>query len=300
MNAYLLTVLIFLPLLLGCAVLAVPAARAHQAKTLALATALLTLVVGVLAWVRMDTSGGMQLVHKARWLPFIGVDYHVGLDGISLFLVLLGALFPLLAMLYAWHQDLPNAGRLFGLILIFESGVLGTVLSLNLFQFYFFWELMLVPMYFMIGLWGGAGRIKAVTRFVLYTMAGSLVLLLSILYLGVQHQALTGTWSFEISVLAQLALPATPLVDLLFLGFALAFLVKVPLFPLHTWLPDTYTEAPPVVTFLLAGVMAKMGVYGLIRIPGQLFPDAMLRWAPVLSLLAVIGIVYGAILALGQ
>lgn len=300
MSTYLLTILIFLPLLAGFGILAIPEARAQQAKIAAIAVAVLTLLLSISAWAQLKAEGGMQLAQKWLWLPSMGIEFSVGIDGISLFLVLLGALFTLLAMFYGWQQITRSAGRFYGLLLIFEAGVMGTLLSLNLFQFYLFWELMLIPMYFLVGIWGGENRIRAVTRFVIFTMAGSLVLLLSILYLGVQHQAATGTWSLDIATLAQLKMPQTPLVDLLFFGFALAFLIKIPVFPLHTWLPDTYTEAPPVVTFLLSGVMAKMGVYGFIRIPGTLFADSLERWAPVLSALAVIGILYGALLALGQ
>lgn len=299
MSGLLLSLLIFFPLLAGVIVLALPEARASLAKGLAVGSAALTLLLSLATWAKMQPNGGLQLVQKLPWIPFAGVEYHVGVDGISLFLLVLSALFALLAMLYSWQQELPKAGRFFGLILLFTGGVHGTLLSLNLIQFYFFWELMLVPMFFLVGIWGGPNRIKAVTRFVIYTMAGSLALLLSIIYLGVQQQA-HDKLSFDLTVLSQLQLPATPLVDLLFFGFALAFLIKMPLFPLHTWLPDTYTEAPPAVTFLLSGVMAKMGVYGLIRIPGMIFPDAMARWSPVLSALAIVGIIYAAILALGQ
>lgn len=300
MNSFLLTLLIFVPLVVGLGVLLLPESRAQLAKGLSLGATVLSLLMAIGAWAQMQPGGGMQLVQKFTWLPFIGVEYQVGVDGISLFLLVLSPLFALLAMLYSWQQELPQAGRFYGLMLIFTAGIHGTLVSLNLFQFYFFWELMLVPMYFLVGIWGGPNRIRAVTRFVIFTMAGSLALLLSTIYLGVQQYSLSGKWTFDIATLSQLHLPQTPLVDLLFFGFCLAFLIKLPLFPLHTWLPDTYTEAPPAVTFLLSGVMAKMGVYGLIRIPGMLFHDAMLRWSPVLSALAIAGIVYGAILALGQ
>ncbi|MGV3525582.1 MAG: complex I subunit 4 family protein [Candidatus Sericytochromatia bacterium] len=300
MNALLLSILIFLPLLLGLVLLCVPERYAHAAKSVALATAILTLALAAYIWSQVGLQAGLQLVQQVPWVPFLGIDYHVGIDGISLMLVMLTTVFTLIAMLYAWQQPLNAPGRLFALFLVLESGLLGTVLAVNLLVFYLFWELMLIPMFFLIGIWGGPERTRAVTKFVIYTMAGSLVLLLSILYLGVQYQSLTGNWSFDLNVLQQVQMPDTPLVDLLFFGFALAFLIKIPLFPLHTWLPDTYTQAPPVVTFLLSGVMAKMGVYGLLRITMPLFPGAAERWAPMLSVLAIIGIIYGAILALGQ
>lgn len=299
MSAYLLNLIIFLPLAVGLVLLALPA-KLGLHRQIALGTAALTLLGSLAVWQASNPeASGLQLVTQLAWIPFLGIDYHIGVDGISLFLVVLTSLFTLLAMLYSWSLE-QQPGRFFALLLILESGLLGTVLAANLFLFYVFWELMLLPMFFLIGIWGGQQRIKAVLKFVIYTMAGSLVLLLSILYLGTQYHAQTGQWSFEIAVLTQLQLPPTPIVDLLFVGFALAFLIKVPVFPLHTWLPDTYCEAPPVVTFMLSGVMAKMGVYGLLRITLPLFPDSLARLGPVLSLLAIAGIIYGAILALGQ
>lgn len=301
MNAYLLSLLIFIPLFSGAILVSLPRRLAHQAKSAALAIASLEFLLSLWVWVQVQPQGGYQLVQKLNWIPFMNIHYHVGVDGISLFLVLLSTLFTLLALVYAWHQIESNAGRFFGLVLLLEAGLLGTVLALDLIVFYLFWELMLIPMFFLIGIWGnGAQRIRTVTKFVIYTMSGSLLLLLSILFLGAAYRNQMGSWSFDITILTQLQLPVTPMVDLLFWGFALAFLIKIPLFPLHTWLPDTYTESPPVVTFLLSGVMAKMGVYGLLRITIPLFPGAMERWSGFLSVLAVISIIYGAILALGQ
>lgn len=300
MNAYLLSLLIFIPLFTGAILVTLPRRLTHIAKAAALFIASLEFVLSLWLWVQVQPQGGYQLVQKLSWIPFLNIHYHVGVDGISLFLVLLSSLFTLLALVYAWHQIENNAGRFFGLVLLLEAGLLGTVLALDLVVFYLFWELMLIPMFFLIGIWGGAQRIRTVTKFVIYTMSGSLVLLLSILFLGAAYRSQMGAWSFDLTVLTQLQLPVTPMVDLLFWGFALAFLIKLPIFPLHTWLPDTYTEAPPVVTFLLSGVMAKMGVYGLLRITIPLFPGAMERWSSLLSFLAIIGIIYGAIVALGQ
>lgn len=300
MNHFILSLLIGLPLLLGALLLAVPQRFEKGVKSLALAAALLNFGLSLWAWGQMTPQEGYQLVQKVSWIGFLGIDYHVGVDGISLFLVLLTTLFTVLAMFFAWNSIQRSAGSFFALLLVLEAGLLGTVLAVNLFVFYVFWELMLLPMFFLIGIWGGAKRIAAVTKFVVYTMLGSLVLLLSIIYLGVQYQGQTGQWSFDLTVLSQLNLPSSPMVDLLFWGFALAFLIKLPVFPLHTWLPDTYTEAPAVVTFMLSGVMAKMGVYGLLRIAIPLFPDSLQHWNTVLSAMAVIGVLYGALLALGQ
>lgn len=301
-----LSILIFLPLLAGALILALPERFAQQVRPLALGTATANLALALWTWMQMAPQGAMQWVQKLDWVPQWGIAYHIGVDGISIFLVLLTTLFSLLAMIYALHNGPAHqVGRFYGLILVLSSGMLGTVLSLNLVLFYLFWELMLIPMYFLIGIWGGANRVKAVTHFVIYTMVGSLVLLFSMLYLAVQVEARTGTLSFDLaylmSMMNQLPFDNSSWVRHgLFVGFALAFLIKMPIFPLHTWLPDTYVEAPAVVTFLLSGVMAKMGVYGLLRIALPLFPSSLEYLSTALSALAVIGIVYGAVLALGQ
>ncbi|PIQ25148.1 hypothetical protein COW36_22840 [bacterium (Candidatus Blackallbacteria) CG17_big_fil_post_rev_8_21_14_2_50_48_46] len=297
---HLLSLLIFLPFVGGLALLALARKAEHLVKPSAIVIALLDLLLAAAVLLRFQPQNLFQMEEKLNWIPRFGIEYHLAVDGISLFLVLLIPVFILIAMLMAYASKKAYPGSFFALLLLFEAGLLGTVLALNLFLFYLFWELMLIPAFFMIGLWGGPKRKQAVLKFVIYTMVGSLVLLFSILYLGVQYHAKTGDWSFSLPVLYQLHLPLTPLVDLLFFGFALAFLIKVPLFPLHTWLPDTYQEAPSLVTFLLSGLMAKMGIYGLIRIVVPLFPESMTQWAPYLSGLAVLGVVYGAFAALGQ
>ncbi len=302
-----LSVLIFLPLIVGFILLALPERLNKISQTLALGTAAVNLGLSLFVWSQMATAGGLQMVQKLSWIPQWGIAYHIGIDGISIFLVLLTTLFTLLAGAYAYHNGPErSAGKFYALTLILSSGMIGTVLSVNLILFYLFWELMLIPMYFLIGIWGGSQRTRAVTHFVIYTMLGSLVLLFSFLYLAVQVEARTGTLSFDLTylmgTLAQMSSEGgvTAVQHALFFGLALAFLIKLPVFPFHTWLPNTYTEAPAVVTFLLSGVMAKMGVYGLIRIAVPLFPDSMRYLGPTLSGMAIIGIVYGAVLALGQ
>lgn len=300
MSDLLLTFLIFAPLILGLFLLIVPERFSHYSKTLALGGAVLTSLMSFYLWSQMELNGQLQFVQQLDWIPFWGVQYHVGVDGISLFLVLLSTVFPLLAMLYAWYRIENGAGRFFALLLIFEAGLIGTSVAMDLFLFYMFWELMLLPMFFLIGLWGGPQRKKAVMKFFIYTMAGSLIFLLSIIYLATQFYTQHHEWTFNLQQLITHDPFARPMADLLFVGFCMAFLIKLPLFPLHTWLPDTYVEAPTEVTFLLSGVMAKMGVYGLVRIAFPLFPEVISRWAPIFSGLAILGIIYGAILAIGQ
>jgi NADH-quinone oxidoreductase subunit M len=297
---HLLSLLIFLPLVGGLVLLALSRKFASVVKPAALGIALINLLLVAFVGFRFQPQAGFQMEEKLAWIPKMGIEYHLAIDGISLFLVLLIPIFILIALCMAQFSKNAYPPAFFALLLCFEAGLLGTTLALNLFLFYLFWELMLIPAFFLIGLWGGPKRKPAVLKFVIYTMAGSLVFLLSILFLGVQFYSKTGEWSFALPQLYQMRMGMGPVASLLFFGFALAFLIKVPLFPLHTWLPDTYSEAPTVVTFLLSGLMAKMGIYGLLRITIPLFPQLLERWAPLLSLLAIAGIVYGAIAALGQ
>jgi NADH-quinone oxidoreductase subunit M len=297
---HLLSLLIFLPLVGGIVLLALTRKFETLVKPAALVIALLDMLVALFVFFRFEPQANFQMVEKMAWIPQFGVEYHLAIDGISLFLVILIPIFILVAMCMGQFSKNAYPGAFFALLLCFEAGLLGTVLALDLFLFYLFWELMLIPAFFLIGLWGGPKRKQAVLKFVIYTMAGSLILLFSILYLAVQYHSKTGDWSFSLPLLYQLRIGLSPVTDLLFWGFALAFLIKVPLFPLHTWLPDTYEQAPTLVTFLLSGLMAKMGIYGLIRITIPLFPQLLERWSPVLSLLAIVGIIYGAIAALGQ
>ncbi|HEY6147912.1 MAG TPA: NADH-quinone oxidoreductase subunit M, partial [Thermoanaerobaculia bacterium] len=183
--------------------------------------------------------------------------------------------------------------------LVLETGVVGTLAALDLALFYVFWEVMLVPMYFIIGIWGGARRIYAAMKFFLFTMAGSLLMFLAILYLAARHKAVTGAWSFFLPDLTRLAFPSG-VQTILFVAFALAFAIKVPVFPLHTWLPDAHTEAPTAGSIILAGVLLKLGVYGYLRFALPLFPEAAVRYAPWLGVLGVIGVIYGAFVAYAQ
>ena len=239
-----------------------------------------------------------EFTERASWLGR-GIDYHVGVDGISLFLVLLATFLTPLALLSSWRAVDHRVREFSFFMLLLETGMIGVFVSLNLFLFYVFWEAMLVPMYFLIGIWGGRRRIYATMKFVLFTMFGSLLMLVGILALHSAYHAATGTYSLTIADLA--AVPLSPALQTwLFLAFGLAFAVKIPLFPLHTWLPDAHVEAPTAGSVLLAAVLLKMGAYGFLRLGLPLFPQAAATFAPGLSVLAVIGIIYGGLMALVQ
>jgi NADH-quinone oxidoreductase subunit M len=302
MDSRLLTYIIFLPLA-GAAILflAGRSVRDSQARLVALAAALLTFGLTIALAAGFDRAdAGLQFVEEAQWVPAIGLKYLVGVDGISLWLVVLtGFLFPV-AVLASWPIT-SDVRRYLIAMLVLETAVLGSFLALDLLLFFIFFEAILVPMYLLIGGWGGEGRVYAAVKFFLFTMAGSAFLLVSIIVLYVQAAPVAGSGTFDVRVLEVIAdgLPVST-ARWLFLGFFVAFAVKVPLFPLHTWLPDAHTEAPTAGSVLLAGVLLKVGTYGLIRFNLGLFPEAAKWFATAISILAVIGIIYGAVCALIQ
>jgi NADH-quinone oxidoreductase subunit M len=300
-DGHLLTVLVFLPSAAAALLLLFPERRAREAKGFALAASVLELGLSLPLWTRFDlVSGTFQFVEKAEWIPALGISYTIGIDGISLLLVLLTTLLTPVSLLYSLTH-VEKGVRAFSIsFLVLETGVVGTLVALDLALFYVFWEVMLVPMYFIIGIWGGARRIYAAMKFFLFTMAGSLLMFLAILYLAVRNRAVTGEWSFLLSDLVSLTYPTMAIQTVLFAAFALAFAIKVPVFPLHTWLPDAHTEAPTAGSIILAGILLKLGVYGYLRFAMPLFPDAAIRYAPWLGVLGVIGVIYGAFVAYAQ
>ena len=301
LESHLLTVLVFLPSIAAALLLLFPERRAREAKLFALGASVLELGLSFPLWSRFDlTTGSFQFTEKAEWIPALGISYTVGIDGISLLLVLLTTLLTPVSLLYS-VTHVEKSVRAFSIaFLVLETGMIGSLVALDLALFYVFWEVMLVPMYFIIGIWGGGRRIYAAMKFFLFTMAGSLLMFLAILYLAVRHRAVTGGWSFLLADLARLTYPTMAIETVLFLAFALAFAIKVPVFPLHTWLPDAHTEAPTAGSIILAGVLLKLGVYGYLRFALPLFPDAAMRYAPWLGILGVIGVVYGAFVAYAQ
>ncbi|MFH0901338.1 MAG: NADH-quinone oxidoreductase subunit M, partial [Pseudomonadota bacterium] len=243
---------------------------------------------------------GFQFVLNVPWIASLGISFKIGVDGISLLMVLLTTFLTPLVLLSA-HTAIHKKVKEFLIsFLLLETGMIGAFVALDLFLFYVMWELMLIPMYFIIGIWGGDRRIYASIKFVIFTMVGSLLMLVAIFYLYVKFgEASGGQYTFDLEALYALQLPRTAQL-LAFAAFALAFAIKVPLFPFHTWLPDAHVEAPTAGSVILAGVLLKFGVYGMLRFAMPLFPHASMELAPVLVVLAVVGIVYGAIVAFAQ
>jgi NADH-quinone oxidoreductase subunit M len=295
----LLTAALFAPLAGAVLVAAVPASRDVLVRWLALVASLVALALAVAVAVRFRPGEpGFQLGAAADWVPAFGVRYRVGVDGVSLPLVLLATVLTPLAIVGSWRSIDRPRGYL-ALLLVLETAMLGVFVSLDLFLFYVFWEAVLVPTYFLIGSYGGQRRVYAAVKFFVYTLLGGLLMLVAIIALFYLHQKATGRPSFDYDVLRGFdKAPATQ--RWLFAGFFAAFAIKTPVWPFHTWLPDAYTEAPATTTVLLAGVMSKLGVYGFVRFSLPLFPDAAHDLQPLLLTLAVIGILYCALVATVQ
>jgi NADH-quinone oxidoreductase subunit M len=293
------SLLLLLPLIGALVLLVIPRQQRQTLFTLALLASIAAFVWSLRLFQAFDPGAGeMQFVERIPWMPAFGIGYIVGLDGISLFLVLLTTFLMPLAIVASWTvQDRIKEYLFFMLVL--ETGMLGAFLALDLFLFYVFWEVMLVPMYFLIGVWGGTRRIYAALKFVVYTMAGSLPMLVAIIYLASRYAQVNQAMTFDLLQLYNLRLPVNEQIWL-FLAFGLSFAIKVPLFPFHTWLPDAHVEAPTAGSVILAGVLLKMGTYGFLRFAMPLFPDAAQVLTPVIIALAVIGIIYGACVAMMQ
>jgi NADH-quinone oxidoreductase subunit M len=291
-----------LPLFGAGLVMLVPRDEEAIHRGLGLTTAIVTFLVSLLILPDFDAQqAGFQLEVNKPWIEALGINFHLGVDGISLWLVLLTTFLMPLTLLSPQAIGIRNVRvREFTVaMLVLEAGMLGAFVALDLFVFYVFWELMLIPMYFIIGIWGGERRLYAAIKFVIYTLVGSLLMLVAILYLYVQFKAATGTFSFDYTKLSHLTLPFGPQM-LCFAAFALAFAIKVPIFPLHTWLPDAHVEAPTGGSVILAGVLLKFGTYGFLRYALPMFPLAAEAAAPAIVILAVIGIIYGALMAYVQ
>jgi len=295
-----LTSLVLMPLVGAVAVLLTGRANTRLAKAAALAVSLVTFAVSLWMWARFDPAlDTYQLVEQYPWLPDFGISYHVGVDGISLLLVVLTTFLTPISLLASWESIETRVQEFLFFMLALEAAMIGVFISIDLFLFYVFWDAMLIPMYFLIGIWGYERRIYAAIKFILYTMAGSVLMLIAILWLAYHHQTEAGIVSFDLPNLLRMGIDMRAQMWL-FLAFAVAFAIKVPLFPFHTWLPDAHVEAPTAGSVILAGVLLKMGTYGLLRFAFPLFPDAAIFFAPWLALLAVIGIVYGALVAMVQ
>ena len=265
-------------------------------KFIANATSILTLIFSIVAVMIPFQAGvaGLQMEDFGSWIPALGVTYHVGVDGLSIWMVMLTTFIMPLAIASSWHSIDTQVKNYYIFMLLLETGMLGVFLAQDLFLFYIFWEFTLVPMYFLIGIWGGKDRVYASLKFFLYTMAGSLLMLLAILYMGIT----VGTFNLPELIGARGDFAGAQF--WLFWGFAIAFAIKVPVWPLHSWLPDAHTQAPTAGSIVLAGVLLKMGTYGFTRFNLPLFPEQSVASAPFIAVLAIIGIIYGAVVAFAQ
>jgi NADH-quinone oxidoreductase subunit M len=292
----------FLPILGAVLLIFIPPAQERVIKTTGTLFAFLALVAGVLVLLRFDygSAGTLQLELDLNWIPQIDAHYHIGVDGMSLPLFILSLLVSALCMIYSWwHIPEPGKTKAFmALVLLLETGMNGTFMALDLILFFVFFELVLVPMYFMIGIWGGPRREYAAVKFFLYTLFGSIFMLLGFLALYFTSDPRT----FDMVELTRQGFGDTPALfqNLVFLGLFLGFAIKVPMWPFHTWLPDAHTEAPTVGSVLLAAILLKMGTYGFIRIAIPILPEAAVTYAPIIGILAVIGIIYGALCCFAQ
>jgi NADH-quinone oxidoreductase subunit M len=301
-----LTVVTFLPLIGAVAVAVLPSRFTRQ---VALGFALATWVVSLLlliGYLPGRDGAQFQYVEAADWIPIFGIQYKLGVDGLSAALVVLTTTLTWISILASWTPIQTRIKEFMISFLVLEVGMIGVFLALDLFLFYIFWEIVLVPMYLIIGIWGGANRIYATIKFVLYTLVGSLLMLVAILATAFAYQTANGgSWvgAFDFETLRAFAATGgfAPALQVgAFLAFFLAFAIKVPMFPFHTWLPDAHTEAPTAGSVILAAILLKLGAYGFIRFAVPLFPDAALTFAPVIIVLSLIAIIYGAIVALVQ
>lgn len=289
-----LSTMIFLPIAVGLAVMLIPFGS-DTARRIGLAASLLILVLGVRLYLGFTGSGQLEFAETRDLIGSLGIAYRIGVDGISLFVLLTGAV--LIPIVFVVVRDRSRA--FYGNLLITAGAMAGAIAACDLVLFYVFWEIMLIPIFFMIGLYGGPNRRAATIKIMLYTVSGSLVMLAAIVYLGAAFHALYGVWSFETVALTGLDLGGRA-ATLAFFGFMLAFAIKIPIFPLHTWLPDAYTEAPAAATFLLSAIMAKIGIYAVIRFIMPVFGPELVRYATPLAWAAVVGLIYCGIAAIGQ
>lgn len=292
-----LSVLIFFPIV-GVLLILIAGrqeSRDNVVKWIALGTSLVTLLITAAVIVSFRSGfPGLQMVDRFDWIPFLNIQYFVGVDGISILMLFLTAFISVVAILASWTAIEHQIKAYYILMLLLEIGMMGVFLAQDLFLFYIFWEFTLIPMYFLIGMWGGQERVYASIKFFLYTMAGSLLMLLAILYMGITNN----TFSVPDLIAGREAFASAQ--HILFIGFAIAFAIKVPIFPFHSWLPDAHTQAPTAGSIVLAGVLLKMGTYGFVRFNLPLFPEASFDYAPAIAVLAIIGIIYGAIVSFSQ
>ena len=299
MNHYL-SILLFTPLVGAFLLLLVPRRNEDAIRWIANLVAFVGFVISVPLWFWYNPANAdFQFVERAPWIPAVGAEYFLGVDGLSTLLILLTTLMGFIAILSSWTAITERVKEYYIFLLILQTGMLGAFMSLDFLLFFLFWEVMLVPMYFLIGIWGSANRLYSAIKFFLYTLVGSVVMLLGILALYFYGHSVTGVYSFDVTQFHRLNVPY----DLqwwIFLAFFLGFAIKVPMFPFHTWLPDAHTDAPTAGSVILAAVLLKMGTYGFLRFSLPILPDATRHFVPYVVALCIVGIVYGALVALAQ
>ncbi len=299
-ESHLLTLVIFLPVVGAVLVALLPRGEGGQHKAVAFIFSLLAFLASIPLWTGFHgVAGKYAFEQKSEWAPSLGFSYHVGLDGVALLLFMLTTFLGPIVVLSSWKYIQERVKVYCIALLLLETAMLGTLAALDLVLFYVFWEAMLIPMYLLIGMWGSERRIYAAVKFFLFTFVGSVLMLLAIFWLW-SNSGAPGHRSFDYADLINAGGMTPEVQKWLFLAFALAFAIKVPVWPLHTWLPDAHTEAPAAGSIVLAGVMLKMGTFGFIRYAMPLFPQAALEWAPIIALLGVVGIVYGSLMCMAQ
>ncbi len=302
MESTLLTYLLLVPIVGSVILLFFKEEQRKLIQWFGVAVSTIAFIVSMVIYYQFDASlSTFQFIHKVVWVESLNISYHVGIDGISLLLIMLTTFITPLTLISSWSSINKKVKMFTFMMLLLEAGMLGVFMAVDMFLFYVFWEAMLIPMYFIIGVWGGEQRIYASVKFFIYTMFGSLLMLVAIIWLAVYASNQLGHFTTNLIELYAVG-PSVPadIQKWMFLAFALSFAIKVPLFPLHTWLPDAHVQAPTAGSVILAGVLLKMGTYGLVRFNLPLFPQSAVYYAPYISVLAVIGIIYGALVAMVQ
>src|SRR3989441_6567290 len=299
-NFPLLSLILFTPLVGAVLLLFVSRQNENAIKWIANVFGALGFLVSVPLWFWYNPQNPeYQFVERATWIPSIGADYFLGVDGFSVLLILLTTLMGVIAILSSWTAITERVKEYYIFLLVLQTGMLGAFMALDFLLFFLFWEVMLVPMYFLIGIWGGDRRLYSAIKFFLYILVGSVVMLLGILALYFSYHTATGMYTFDIARFQAHNFP-TNLQWWVFLAFFLGFAIKVPMFPFHTWLPDAHTDAPTAGSVILAAVLLKMGTYGFIRFSLPILPDASRAFVPMIVTLSIVGIVYGALVAMAQ
>lgn len=289
-----LSIMVFLPIIAGLGLLVLPV-RNEAARAIGLAVAALIVILGLKVFFQFSGSGELEFIENMVWNRSLGLVYSFGVDGISLLVLLAGScLFPMVYLLFSTKTKGYYAN-----LMIAQGAMMGAICAVDMILFYIFWEIMLLPIFFMIGLYGGPNRRFATIKITLYTIMGSLFMLVALVYVAVSYHNQSGVWSFNVADIATLSLTG-PAATAAFMFFMLAFAIKIPIFPFHTWLPDAYTEAPTGATFVLSAIMAKIGVYGVIRFVVPVFGEDLARYGIILSYMGVVGMMYCGIAAMAQ